>query len=35
MRVPARVSLVTLACRDVPAMKRFYYEVGGGRPRSP
>ena len=28
MRVPARVSFVTLACRDVPAMKRFYDQFG-------
>ena len=28
MGVPARVSFVTLACRDVPAMKRFYDQFG-------
>ena len=28
MRVPARVSFVTLACRDVAAMKRFYDQFG-------
>lgn len=27
-RVPARVSFVTLACRDVPSMKRFYDQFG-------
>ena len=28
MRIPARVSFVTLACRDVAAMKRFYDQFG-------
>jgi uncharacterized protein len=28
MRIPARVSFVTLACRDVAAMKRFYDQLG-------
>ena len=28
MNVPARVSFVTLGCRDVPAMKRFYDQFG-------
>lgn len=28
MPIPARVSFVTLACRDVAAMKRFYDQLG-------